>query len=164
MFGKLRRAKADLTLMNHLLPAAERDAQAEGVDRPGAEHLVLAALDLPDGRAAAALRAVGVSAEDLRGAIRAEHAEAVAGVGLDVDENAIDAALPPPGSPRGPYRSAGSLQTVFQRAVALAKADRSPLCSGFVLRAALEGERGTLAGALERLGVDRAALLTGLPG
>ena len=73
MFDKLRRARADLTTMNALFPAAERIAHGDGIDQPGAEHLLLAALDLDDGArpnsvrgAASRARSVGV---DLRSRI-----------------------------------------------------------------------------------------------
>ena len=55
MFDKLRRARADLTTMNALFPAAERIARDDGIDQPGAEHLLLAAIDLDDGIAKDAL-------------------------------------------------------------------------------------------------------------
>lgn len=163
MFARLRRARADLALMNRLLPAAERLAHAEGAERPSAEHLLLAALELEDGVARAALAAAGVLPADLRTAITEVHAEALESVDIAADDEAIGAALPPPRQARGSYRSEGSLQTLFQAAVRSAKAERRELTSGDVLKAAVEAERSTPARALARLGVDRAALasLTG---
>lgn len=158
MFGKLRRARADLALMNRLLPAAEQLALAEGAERPGAEHLLLAALELDDGVARAALAAAGIAPADLRTAIVAVHAEALESVNVAADDDAIGAALPPPRVARGAYQSEGSLQTLFQAAVRSAKAEGRELCSGDILMAAVEAERGTPARALARLGLDRAAL------
>lgn len=158
MLAKLRRARADLTLMNVLLPAAERLARDEGIDQPGAEHLLLAAVDLPDGVAATALREAGVEPDDLSAAVAAQHDEALRSVGIVADDNAISASLPSAPRPAGAYRAQGSLQTAFQHAVALAKADRTSVNSGHVLLATTEAEHGTVARALEHLGVDRALL------
>lgn len=158
MFDKLRRARADLATMNALLPDAERIARDDGVDQPGAEHLLLAALGLDDGVAQQALRAFDVEPAELRAAILGQHEDALRTVGVIADENAITAALPVSGQPKGPYRAHGSLQTAFQQAVALAKHDDASLNSGHLLLAVTDAERGTTVRALEHLGVDRTLL------
>lgn len=158
MFSGFRRARADLATMNILLPAAERIAAADGVAEPGAEHLLLAALDLPDGVAAAALATVGVDRTRLHRAIRAQHAAALRSVGVIADDAVLDARLPSPTTPTGPYRSQGSLQDTFQRATGMAKQSGSPLGSGHVLLAVLELEYGTLTRTFDDLSVDREAL------
>lgn len=158
MLKKLRRARADLTTMNVLLPAAERIAHDDGVEQPAAEHLVLAALDLDDGIARRALESSGVDGAALRRAVSEQHDEAVRAVGVIADDNAIAATLPAARAATGLYRSQGSLQTAFQRAVDLARDDGRPLMSGHVLLAALASEHGTVARSLDHLGVDRDAL------
>lgn len=155
MLTRLRRARADVTTMNRLLPAAERLARQEGLQRPAAEHLLLAALDLDDRVAAEALAAVGVDRDSLRRAVRDHHADALRAVGVVADEAAIHEALPDVAAPRGVYRSEASAQDLFREAVALAKSDRTALTSGHVLRAALSLEHGTVARALDRLAIDR---------
>lgn len=154
MFSGFRRARADLATMNILLPAAERIAAADGVAEPGAEHLLLAAVDLPDGVAAAALAAVGVDRTRLHRAIRAQHAAALRSVGVIADDAVLDARLPPPTTPTGPYRSQGSLQEAFQRASGLAKRAKVPLTGGHVLLAVLDADQGVTARAFAALGVD----------
>ncbi len=157
MFNKLRRARADLATMNTLFPAAERIARDDGVEQPGAEHLLLAALDLDD-IATNALSAFDVDEVDLRAAIVVQHDEALRAIGVIADDNAITAALPTSGRPSGPYRSQGSLQTAFQHAVELAKRDSAPLNSGYLLLAVTDAEHGTVERALRHLGVDPAQL------
>jgi ATP-dependent Clp protease ATP-binding subunit ClpA len=154
MFAKARRARADLATMNSLLPAAEHIARDEGIDQPGAEHLLLAALDLDDDIAREALGTFGVDAAELRVAIVDQHDEALRAVGVVADDNAIAAALPASGEPRGPYRSQGSLQAAFQQAVELAKRDKAALNSGHILLAVTKAEHGTVARTLEHLGID----------
>lgn len=90
----------------------------------------------------------------LHDAIRAQHAAALHSVGLIADEAAVDAHLPPPITPTGPYRSQGSLQDAFRRATALAKARQVPLTSRDVLLAALDAHNGVVLRALAKLGVD----------
>lgn len=158
MLARLRRARADVSTMNRLLPAAERLARDEGLERPAAEHLLLAALDLDDGIAAAALAEVGVDRTAVHDALREIHAEALRTVGVVADDAAIDASLPTPLPPAGLYRAEASARDLFQRAVAIAKAEGGALTSGHVVLAALEAPRGTAARALGRLGLDRERL------
>lgn len=85
MFEKLRRARADPATMLALFPKAEQIARADGVDEPGAEHLLLAALDLDDGIATRALDRFHVDAGSLRAAIGAQHDEALRAIGVIAD-------------------------------------------------------------------------------
>lgn len=158
VFNKLRRARADMATMQSLFPAAEQIALRDGLERPGAEHLLLAAFELHDTTARDALGQFGVSPSDLHRVIIDQHAEMLQTIGVIADENAIDASLPPVHQPQGVYRSEGSMQRAFQRSVALAKQDRSPLLSGHVLLAATEPEVGTVARAFTHLALDTALL------
>lgn len=155
MFDKLRRARADLATMHVLLPAAERMARAEGIDEPGAEHLLLAALDLDDGIARRALGRFHLEPADVRAGIVGHHEEALRAVGVIADDNAITAALPDGGRARGLYRAQASARQAFQQAVALAGRERAAVTSGHLLLAVTEPEHGTVARVLEHLGVDR---------
>jgi ClpA/ClpB-like protein len=55
---------------------------------PGAEHLLLAALELPDGTARRAFERVGADPNALRQAIEEQHAEALCAVGIDAGPGA----------------------------------------------------------------------------
>lgn len=158
MFDKLRRARADLATMNALLPAAERIARADGIEQPGAEHLLLAAIDLDDGIADDALGSFDVDAAQLRAAIVEQHDEALRAIGIVADDNAISAAMPPHDEPKGPYRSQGSLQSAVHRAVGLATCDKAALNSGHVMLAVTDVEHGTVDRALRHLGIDTLVL------
>lgn len=72
-----RRPFADIKTMSTLFPAAERAALAMGESEPGAEHLILAALDLPDGSAARAFERVGADPLGFREAVAAQHEQAL---------------------------------------------------------------------------------------
>jgi ATP-dependent Clp protease ATP-binding subunit ClpA len=142
--------------IKQLLTDAEREARSMGDAEPGAEHLLLAALDLPDGTARRVLDGFGVDAEGLRRAIGDHHAAALASVGIE----APDLGTPSPIEPAngtGPYRSSASAREAFQAAAAMARRDRT-LLGAHVVAAVAEMEHGTSAGVLQALGIDPTAL------
>lgn len=142
--------------IKQLLTDAEREARAMGDAEPGAEHLLLAAVELPDGTARRVLATFGVDAERLRRAILEHHDAALAQVGID----AATIGTPRPVEPAngsGVYRSAASAREAFQAAGTMARRDHA-LLGAHVAAAVAEMEHGTVAGVLRSLGVDRAAL------
>ncbi|MFI6587947.1 Clp protease N-terminal domain-containing protein [Embleya sp. NPDC050493] len=153
----IRSAIHDMGAMKRLFTAAEEEARALGEESPGPEHLLLAALTLPDDSARTALAGSGAGIEDVRRALAETHAAALRSVGIDAD--ALPAAPPAP-APRGPYRATGSANEVFQRAVAIAKAERpGKLRTAHVLIAVAELEHGTAARVLRNLEIDRPTLI-----
>lgn len=159
MLNGIRRALADVQTMKTLLPVAERIANDEGLPAPAAEHLVLAALELPDESARRAIRSAGAGTGDLRAALEAQDDDALGVAGVSVDRAAIRGQLPPPpAQPRGIYRSEPSAQALFQRVRLLARADGVPIRGAHVILAATELEHGTIPRALARLGITRETL------
>jgi len=158
----IRQAIADIRIMNELFTAAEQEATDLGDEAPGAEHLLLAALALADDSARQTFSTFEVTAADVRAAIVQTHKQALLAVGIDVTgtaEQEQTEALP---ARTGPYRSTGSLQEVFQRAVALSKARPSrghTLRSAHVVWAVAELEHGTVSRVLHQLGVTPVDLL-----
>lgn len=148
----LRTARSDIRLIAELLTTAEQEAHALGDAEPGAEHLLLAALHGPDASARVALAA---DAAAVRAAIASVHADSLAAVGIEAP--ALSSASHPVA---GVYRSEVSARDVFQRARVLSRGSRSGLRTAHVLIAAAEREHGTAALVLQRLGVDRAAVIT----
>jgi ATP-dependent Clp protease ATP-binding subunit ClpA len=150
---KILRAWRDVRTIARLLKAAEAEARRDGSDRPGPEHLVLAALTLPDGTAARALARLRLAPEDLRAAVVNTHVDALRSIG-------VDASTEPPGppgpAPTGPYRLTDPGRQVFQDAVALAKGSGPTALTGaHVVAAGCRLGHGTLALAIRSLGVDR---------
>ncbi|MCO8127148.1 Clp protease N-terminal domain-containing protein [Acidimicrobiia bacterium EGI L10123] len=141
-----------------LLTQAEQIARARGTEQPAAEHLVLAALQLPDGTAAGALERLGSSAADFGAALDAQEVEDLERIGVRPDDDRISAELPPPGEPVGIYRSDPSAQELFQAAGDDARREGGALVGAHVLRAAADLEHGPTARALRRLGIDRTEL------
>lgn len=150
----------DMRTIKGLLERAESVAREMGDEEPGAEHLLLAAMDLPDGAAARALASHGIDRERLREALVASHADALAAVGIDPDDAASLSRAEPIPTPSRPgiYRSRPSAQEAFQAAGELARSSRERLSGAHVVAAVAAMEHGIAARALERLGVDRSAL------
>jgi ATP-dependent Clp protease ATP-binding subunit ClpA len=149
------RLKGEFHTIRELLEGAERLAQQSGDAQPGAEHLLLSALSLPDGTARRAFERLGADPDDLQSAIAAQHADALQAVGIEL--GAGEAAPAP--EARGVYLSTPSAQTAFRRAVELSKHPKPRrLLGAHVVAAVAEIERGTVARALRRMGVDREKL------
>lgn len=148
--------KGEFLTIKQLLEGAERLAQQTGESLPGAEHLLLSALALPDGTARRAFERLGVDPDGLPSAIAAQHDDALRAVGIEVDAKGLGVPAP---EARGVYLSTPSAQTTFKRAVELSgKPKPRRLRGAHVVLAVTEMEHGTVARALSRLGVDREEL------
>ena len=151
----------DMRTIKKLLTDAELEARAMGEDQPGAEHLLLAALDLPDGSARRVLDGFGVDRERLRAAIVGQHAAALSSVRIDARRAELLSAPAPlePAAGAGVYRSSATAQEAFQAASALARADKpSRFLGAHVIAAVAAMEHGTVARALMSLGILRDVL------
>ena len=157
---RLSRALHDIGTVKKLLTGAEDEAHRAGDTLPGAEHLLLSALALPDGSARRAFERVGADPEQFRGAIGAAHADALRGVGiLAADDTSVAPAAGTVAPAAGVFRGNASLDQAFQAAVALSKATKpARLLGAHVVAAVCRLEHGTAARALTTLGIDRTAL------
>ncbi len=148
----------DVRTINRLLTGAEAEARKAGEEIPGAEHLLLSALGLPDGTARRAFERLGVDPGALRGAIESQHALALRGAGIEVTEGGItqETTLAPA---RGVFRATPTAQAVFRAAVGLSKeGKRSHLLGAHVVASVARLDQGTVVRALDLLAVDRHAL------
>ena len=150
----------DMRTIKQLLTDAERIAREMGEEEPGAEHLLLSAIGLPDGTAARALGGLGVDADRIHAALRAEQADALVAAGV-ARETAEALAEPAPLGPGGApllYGAGPSAREVFQEAGRIARSSKQRLAGAHVVAAVARLERGTLPRVLDRLGVDRERL------
>ena len=154
------KALDDMRTIRQLLTDAERIAREMGEEQPGAEHLLLSAMGLPDGSAARVFGGLGIDEAAIRAALRDEHADALVAAGV-ARETAEAMAEPSPlgeaGKPRL-YPAGPSAQEVFQEAGRLARTSKQRLAGAHVVAAVASLERGTLPRVLDRLGVDRQRL------
>ena len=162
----------DMRTIKQLLTDAERIAREMGQEEPGAEHLLLSAIALPDGSASRVLNSLGVDAERIRAALRDEQADALVAAGMPRERAAalaepeplspgadpIAFACPHPGAAPIVYGAGLSAREVFQEAGRLARASKQRLAGAHVVAAIAVLERGTMPRVLDRLGVDREQL------
>jgi ATP-dependent Clp protease ATP-binding subunit ClpA len=150
----------DMRTIKQLLTDAERIAREMGEQEPGAEHLLLSALGLPDGSAGRALGILGVDEESVRTALRDEQADALVAAGLPRETAEAVADPTPLGSAGTPllYASGPSARELFQEAGRMARSSKQRLAGAHVVLAVAGLERGTMPRVLDRLGVDRQRL------
>jgi len=158
---RTRSALTDITTINALLTGAENLARESGQSQPGAEHLLISALALPDGTASGAFERAGADPDELRAAISSARAVELCGVGK-VTQSAAGGAhalsAPPPAGllPKNP-----SAQQTFQVAVRLSKATKpSQLLGAHVVLAVCQQEHGSAIRALHSMGIEPAKLRT----
>lgn len=149
------RSKTDVRTIHDLFTMSERIAHDSGDELPGAEHLLLSAILLPDGTARRAFQRIEVDPDDLSAAMTTAHASALAGIGL---RDSLD-----PDPYQGPvskrFRAKPSADQAFRVAAALSKqAGSRRLLGAHVVQAVARQPAGTAARALAALGVDPAAL------
>lgn len=153
----IRNARKDVHTMKHLVEAVEREALADGGREWGAEHLVLAALALPEGSARRAFDRVGLDPGAYRAAIARQHDDALASIGIDPESQ------PAPRVDRGPGRRLGlggtaNGRALFVAAGELARKGKHPLCGAHIVLAATGLQLGIAARALDAVCTDRSAL------
>ena len=152
---------ADMRTMSRLAQAAERHANAMGEQEPGAEHFLLAALDLDDGLAQRAFVRVGADPSQLRAGILAGHGAALAGIGAGNALVADDGGVP---QRKGVYQAKGSVEPVMRALADWPRAPGEPLTSARVVAVIAAIPHGTAARALKALGIDAAALVAAARG
>lgn len=152
MFDTVRRRFGDAKTLKTLCLEAERHARAEGRPDPGAEHFLLAALELPDGTARRVFERLGADPSALRAAIDRQYREALAGVGVEASllDGEPEPALPPP--PPSLYRASPSGQVVVQ-ALARRRED-GPLQGVHVLAVVAGMKQGVAVRALRAMGLE----------
>ncbi len=136
-----------------LIASAEDRANALGDASVGAEHLVLAALDAPDGSARRVFARVGADPGAFGAAVEASHDAALRHLGLQPVQPELLGAVS-----RGPQRLSESAAHVLRSAATSSRADRPRTLGASVVAAAAELEHGTTARALHVLDIDRAVL------
>lgn len=146
-----RSALTDITTVNALLTGAENEARQCGQDIPGAEHLLISALALPDGTAIRTFERVGADPDQFHKAVSSLRVAALCSLGHGTADTTVPATRLPPANT--------SAQHAFQVAVRLSKTTKPcQLLGAHVILAICQMEQGTSAQALRTMGIDRAVL------
>lgn len=155
MFRGLKRRISDMAVIRRLCLEAEAYARKDGQYEPGAEHFLLAALDLPDGTARRAFARVGGDHESLEATIAAQHDSALSAIGVTPNINLKPGITEPSG---GLYLAAPSGQQVMQELAAHRIANSPGLVGADIVAIVAAFPRGVAARALREMGVSRDAL------
>lgn len=160
MFQRIIQKFRDMATIKALCEQAEAHARRSGHTEPGAEHFVLAALDLPDGTARRAFAQVGANSIDFANAILRQQADALQAVGIHAEPGLLapDEAAPTQPIPRL-YASQPSARRLFELLTAVQQRHpRHPLAGAHVLLAATQMQQGVVARSLRAMGVSAEAL------
>lgn len=158
MFRVLKQRIADMRTISFLCRTAERYANADGQKEAGAEHIMLAALDLPDGTARKAFVRAGADPDQFRTAIAQQYGDALASVGIDAAAlgKLHGAVAPEPGL----YQAKPSVGKLMQQLAARTKTSAAePLLGAHVVAAGASAQQGVAMRALRRMGLDAQALV-----
>ncbi len=164
MLKRLTQGLKDMGTIKTLCEAAERVANEEQQKAPGAEHFVLAALELPDGSAGRVFAKLGVSATAFREAVREQHRAALRMAGVaEADIAASERDVPPLPRPDEIYNAAPSGEAVIKGLAALRKRGiTGPLAGVHVLEVVWAMQHGSTVRALRLLGRDQATVMAAI--
>ncbi|MGZ5849913.1 MAG: Clp protease N-terminal domain-containing protein [Methyloceanibacter sp.] len=153
MFKGIKLKLNDMSTLKFLCERGETYALQDQQREPGAEHFLLASLDLPDGTARVAFDRAGVEPDALKAAIERQYGEALRSIGLKAD---APSDMPMSATP-GTYHAAPSGQEIMQELAATRK-DHGPLLGAHVVGIVAGMSHGVAARALRALGVDSSLL------
>lgn len=154
MLQHIRQRLNDMRTLHRLCTRAEHHARARGQPQPGAEHFLLAAIELPDGSARRAFARVGANPDVLPAAIEQQYRDALAQIGIDAEM--------PPAAPCAPqagiYRAQPSGEGLIQALAEARKGQPGPLLGAHVVALIAATPQGVAARALRALRLDPHAL------
>jgi ATP-dependent Clp protease ATP-binding subunit ClpA len=157
MLGMFESKLRDMGTIRTLCEAAEAYALEDRQQQPGAEHFLLAALDLKDGTARLAFQRTGADPEGLKPAIEQQYAAALHSIGIHVALAANRDEASPKRAETGAYQAAPSGQEVMQ-ALADSRQGHGPLLGAHIVAIVATMPHGVAARALRGMGVDAARL------
>ena len=161
MFKTIKQRFRDMRTIKTLCFGAEKLANANGQKEPGAEHFVLAALELPDGTARKAFERIHANPNSFRNAIAQQYEDALQNIGIALPHGVtITDEATPVSTGTGPYKTQSSAQALMQTLtreimVKEQKADSAaPLLGAHVILAAAAAQYGVAVRAFRTMGVD----------
>ncbi len=154
MFKRVRLRLRDMKTISKLITGADKHANSFGEEKPGAEHFVLSALNLPDGSASRVFQKFGIDSDKFREAIKEQYRIALTSVGIDPQVVEID---PEPFQSEKIFKSSQPSGVELMKSLhALKEQDKDrPLSGAHVIAVVASQEFGVTARALKVLGVDR---------
>ncbi|MES9862986.1 MAG: Clp protease N-terminal domain-containing protein [Candidatus Thiodiazotropha sp. 4PDIVS1] len=143
MFKRILLRFHDMKTIGKLIPGADKEANMVGEEKPGAEHFILAALNLEDGTAKRTFERFEIDSEKFREAIKKQYEEALSS--FFISQDTIETDPEPIVSSEIFHDSQPSGQDLMKSLYALKKEDKDhPLLGAHVLIAAAAIEHGVV--------------------
>lgn len=158
MFRAIKTKLGNMGTISTLCERAEAHALQDRQPQAGAEHFLLAALDLDDGTARLAFQRAGVDPAALRPAIEKQYATALQSIGIAATADEGESLAPRDAEP-GVYCAAASGQEVM-RILADGRGRHDPLQGAHVVAIVAAMPHGVASRALREMGVDAMGLRT----
>lgn len=157
MFKRLKLRIQDIHTISDLISGADRYAEQNGEDMPGAEHYLLSALSLPDGTAKQVFKRLNADPSKFQIAINKQYSDALNIVG--VDTSVIEGEPEPISSSGILHNSKPSGQAVMKALYALKSHDKErPILGAHILEVISHMKYGVVARSLRTMGIDGQAL------
>ena len=144
----------DMKTISKLCVGAEEYANQYGEEKPGAEHFMLASLDLQDDSVRRIFEELGVNPDGMHQAIEIQHTEALASIGIVKEGIKLETIKPS----LKLYDTKPSGQTVMQKIYQNNKARKTRLIGAHVIEVISSMEYGIAIRALQTMGIDLVAL------
>ncbi|MFK3865719.1 Clp protease N-terminal domain-containing protein [Pseudoalteromonas rhizosphaerae] len=149
----------DMKTISNLCLGAEKYANQYNEEKPGAEHFMLASLDLKDESVRNVFARLGVNPDEINQAIIKQHTEALAGIGIEQEAIIAQTILSEKIKPSVKlYDTKPSGQFVMQKIYQNNKSRGTRLMGVHVIEAILSMEYGIAIRALQAMNIDLIAL------
>jgi ATP-dependent Clp protease ATP-binding subunit ClpA len=149
----------DMKTISKLCLGAEKYANEYGEEKPGAEHFMLASLDLQDGSARRVFERLEINPDAINQAIKDQHSNALASIGIVDETIKLDVKSAVTLKPNMKlYDTKPSGKTVMQKIYQNNKARNTRLIGAHVIEVILSMEYGIAVRALQTMGIDLVAL------
>lgn len=153
ILDNLKHIPGSMKTLVKLCEGSEKYATESGATEVGAEHYLLAAIDLPDGSARRVFERLDVDPDKLLGAINQQYSDALAKLGFDPSGIGSVIDDPEPVKKTLFFPSSASAKDVMQRLEAKCK-EHLPLRGVHVIKVIAETEYGVVIRALRVLGIE----------
>jgi len=158
MFTRIKKKIDDMKTISKLCQGAEKHANLNGEEKPGVEHFMLSALDLPDGTARGVFKRLDTDPDGVNQAIKMQHFDALKSVGMDLKSTSYDMSAPEIVQRSTKlYDTQPSGQILLKELYKLNKNRNTQLLGVHVLEVVASMEKGIAARTLRKMGIDPTA-------
>ena len=145
----------DMKTISKLCQGAETHAILHGKEKPGAEHFMLSAFDLPDNTARNIFNRLNIDPSEINEVIKMQNIDALNCIGIN--QSAVDSKLEPSETVRSNlklYNAQPSGQLLMQKLYQRNKKRKTALIGAHVLEIIASMEHSIISQALGAMGID----------